>query len=102
MAIYRSIFAILERSRKSLIFDLVLNRQKNRKMSAKTAQGSENPPRAWAKYRVLWDQGPWAATRATRKWTLDCGKWTMDKRRWKMGKGKWQVTKSKWQVKEKW
>ena len=54
-------------------------------MSAKTAQGRENPQRHLTKYRTLWDHGPRVATRATSKIAIG---------RWKMAKGKWQVTKT--------
>ena len=90
MAIDRSILGILERSKKSWNFDVFLNGQKNRRMSAKTAQGRENPPRPWTGGRISENHVPRAATCATRKVTLDCGKWTID--RWK---------EEKWQVKEK-
>ena len=62
-------------------------------MSAKTAQGRENPPRHLTEYRTLWDHGPRAATRATSKMAI--GKWKMDNGQ--KERGKWQREMGKWQ-----
>ena len=61
-------------------------------MSAKTAQGRENPPRARTKSRISEDHGPRAATCATSKMTI--GTWKMNNGQRKAEKGNGQVAKA--------
>ena len=68
-------------------------------MSAKTAQGRENPPRGGTKYRTLWDHGPRAATRATSKMAI--GLWKMANGQKEMENGKWKMASDKKQVASK-
>ena len=74
-------------------------------MSAKTAQGRENPPRNLTRYRTLWDHGPRAAMRATskmaiRRWKMDNGQKEMEKGEWKMASDKKQVASKREMVSE--
>ena len=99
MAIDRSILGILERSKKAWNFDVVLNGQKNRKMSAKTAQGRENPPRGGD--RVSDFVGSWPQGGHARDKKMAIGLWEMDNGQKEMENGKWKMASDKKQVASK-
>ena len=68
-------------------------------MSAKTAQGRENPPRPRTESRISEDHGPRAATRATSKMAI--GLWKMANGQKEMENGKWKMANDKKQVASK-
>ena len=91
-----------------IIFDAVSKLQNFGKVNAKTAQGSEKPPRARTKYRVLWKHGSRPTTRATRNKKIDIRTWKMVNRQSTMENVnvKWQaanvkVYSAKWQMAQK-
>ena len=93
MAIYRSIFVILERSKKPWNFDVVLNGQKkskNKRQKGQRARKSTTSRDRESDFRGSWPQGGHARDKK-----MDIGLWKMDNGQKEMENGKWQKASGK-------